>query len=268
MFDSKECSVELPAGEAVTASAWCDDDFDDLAYLITVDELNTGWVEDDRHVLPDLESIPPGPFLAVLLGAIDRSRLDGYDLVRVLQSQERLVAHSQAETMGDMVEVSYAAPGDATSEPARLAAAFEFASDEIRAALVLTRRSAEYRLSFADDLIERLPRVWHMLREGWIDLARARVVSNGTAHLDDGEARALVDEIAERAPSLTTSQLAALIRRLCVEVDPEKAKQRAEYAKSERRFIVEPTSDGTGNVHLLDIDLVDAKAIGRESTHT
>ena len=160
MFDAKNASVELPAGEADTSSVWCDDDFDDFVYLMTADEMNTGWVDDERDVLPDLEAIPPGPFLAVLLESMDRSKLNGFDLVRLLRARERQVSHGQAGAMADTVEISYAAPGDAGSEPERLAEAFRFASDEIRAALALTRRSAEYRLAFATDLKERLPRVW------------------------------------------------------------------------------------------------------------
>ena len=263
MFATKDASVELPLEEAEAISAWPDAALDDLTYILTVDELNTGWIEEDRHVLPELESMPPGPFLAIVLESIDRSRLNGYDLVRLLRARERQLAHCQADGMSDMVEISYAAPGDSESNPDRLAEAFEFASDEIRAALALTRRSADYRLSFADDLIRRVPRVWRMLSEGVIDVPRARVMSNGTAHLDEDEARGVIDEVADRAPRMTTGQLAALIRKLCVESDPEKAEKRVDRAKSERRFIVEATSDGTGNVHLLDIDLADAKAIGK-----
>lgn len=94
MFDKNDAAVVEPlAGEADTTSVWCEDGFDDLVFLITVDELNTGWDSDDRHVLPDLESFAPGPFLAVLLEWVDRSKLNGFDLVRVLQARERLVSH-------------------------------------------------------------------------------------------------------------------------------------------------------------------------------
>jgi hypothetical protein len=80
MFDNEDASGGLSVEEAEASSSWPDDGLDDLIYLLTVDELNTGWSEDDRHVLPDLESIPPGPFLAIVLESIDRSRLNGYDL--------------------------------------------------------------------------------------------------------------------------------------------------------------------------------------------
>ncbi len=191
MFEMRTAWVGLHAGKADngdTVSVWCDEGLDDLAYRITVDELESVWVEEERHLLPDIDSIPPGPFLAVLLEYVDRSRLNGFDLVRLLCSRERMVSHTQAEAMADAVEVSHAAPGDASSDVERLKEAFGYAADEVRAGLVLTRRAAQYRLSFASDLMMRLPRVWHMLGEGLIDLARARVVSNGTAHLDPSEA--------------------------------------------------------------------------------
>ncbi|MFV1963518.1 MAG: hypothetical protein ACC658_17025, partial [Acidimicrobiia bacterium] len=43
--------------------------------------------ETDRQSLPgDLEQIPPGPFLAVILSGVDRSKLSGYDTVRVMKA--------------------------------------------------------------------------------------------------------------------------------------------------------------------------------------
>lgn len=118
-------------------------------------------------------------------------------------------------------------------------------------------------MSLAVDLVERLPRAWSMLSDGLIDVARARVIRDGTAHLDDLEARRVVAQVADRAPGLTTGQLAALIRRLCVELDPDKATKKAEHAHGERRLVIEPTVDGTGNLHLFDIDIADARGIGK-----
>ncbi len=100
MFDRESVSVGLRAGEADTASVWDDDGFDDLVYLLTVEE-NT-CREDDRHVLPDLDSISPGLFLYAILGSVDRSRLNGFDLVRLLRARERLVSHHQAGSAADV----------------------------------------------------------------------------------------------------------------------------------------------------------------------
>jgi hypothetical protein len=99
MFDTKTASVELLAGEADVSSGWADD-VDRLADLVTVDEVASGWVEEDRHVLPDLDSIPPGPFLFMLLGAVDRAKLNGFDLVEVLKARERMISQCQAGCCG------------------------------------------------------------------------------------------------------------------------------------------------------------------------
>jgi hypothetical protein len=263
MFDNQSVGVGLGAGE----TDWSDpfsDGFDDLCFVITEDELASGWAVEDRHVLPDLDALPPGPFMAVLLEHVDRSKLNGFDLVRVLQARERQIAHSQAGSMADAVEVSYSAPGDADSEAIRLQEAFEFASDEIRAALTLTRRSAEYRLGLASDVVERLPGVFRLLEEGLIDLAKARVFVQGTCHVSEETARSVVSQLADVAPRLTTGQLRSHIRRLCVETDPDEAAKREETAHEDRRLVIEATDDGTANLFLLGLKIGDARAIGRK----
>lgn len=259
MFDHEDVVVGLWPGER--PEGWAAED--DLAYRITVEELKTPRNEDSRHVLPDLESIPPGPFLAAIVTSVDRSKLNGFDLVRLLKARERLVAHSQAGVAADTFEMAHATPGDEDSDAERLEEGFEYAADELRPALVVTRSAANRRLGLAFDLLERLPLVWALLDEGQIDLARARVMCNGTAHLDEDEARRVVDLVAERASRLTTGQLAAWIRRLCVDSDPEKARKRYDHALEERKVWIEQTEFGTGNVHLLDIDIADARAIGK-----
>jgi len=69
--------------------------------------------------------------------------------------------------------------------------------------------------------------------------------------------------VSERASRLTTGQLAAWIRRLCVESDPEQAVKRRVRALQDRKLWVEPTVDGTAHLHLFDIDISDARAIGK-----
>jgi hypothetical protein len=222
-----------------------------------------GWVEDDQDFLPDLETVQPSPYLAVILASVDRSKLNGYDLVRLLQARERIVAHSQAGAIADTHEIAYASPGPQLSPVSREEVPFEFAADELRPALCLTRRAAENRMDVAIDLRERLPRVWEMLDQGLIDLARARVLADGTSHVSQETGRRVVDILAEIAPRLTTGQLQARLRRLCIETNPDDARKRRETAYGQRLMVIEPTIDGTANLHLLDIDMADARAIGR-----
>jgi hypothetical protein len=95
--------------------------------------------------------------------------------------------------------------------------------------------------------------VWEALMVGLIDLRRARTLVSGTCHLPVGTARGVIDKIIVRASRLTTGQIAAVLRRLCVETDPEEAVSRYRGAVEERRVVIEPTVDGTAN--LLGLDL-------------
>lgn len=259
MFDSQESVVGLLPGESLETLAV----EDQLAYEVTCRVLADGWGPEDRDVLPDLESIPPGPFLAVVLERADRSRLNGFDLVRLLQARERQNAHGAAQSMADVVEVSYSAPGDAGSEPDRLREQFEFAADELRPALTLSRRAAEFRLSDATEMCERLPQVWELLDGGLIDVSKARAFAAGTGHLPETTARSVVARLAEAAPRLTVGQLKARIRKLCISVDPEDARRRERSAHDDRRLVLEPTPEGTADLHLFGLSLGDARAIGR-----
>jgi hypothetical protein len=66
--------------------------------------------------------------------------------------------------------------------------------------------------------------------------------------------------VVEHAPRLTTGQLAARIRRSCLETDPENAKHRYQQGLADRRVVAEANPDGTGNLlgYQLPIDRVTA----------
>jgi len=167
-------------------------------------------VSDDDHGLPaDLESIPPGLLLAVIVSSVERDGLSGCDRVRLLKADSRMVAHFQARLYADIESVS-----DSVSELDVLdgpdpQVVFETASSEIQAALNLTRRSADIQVELASLLCEPLPRVWEALNHGLIDLARARILSDLTLPLPVELAQEVFDTALERAPGLTTGQLRA-----------------------------------------------------------
>jgi len=129
----------------------------------------------------------------------------------------------------------------------------ELASAEIRAALNLTRSAADTELAFAMDLRQRLPKVHQMLADGSIDVRRARTIDHETSHLTIATARGVVERIAEAAPELTTGQLRARIKKLCIQADVEEAKKRYKQAVEQRRVIAEPSVDGTANLTGLDL---------------
>ncbi|MDH5373394.1 MAG: 13E12 repeat family protein, partial [Acidimicrobiia bacterium] len=193
----------------------------------------------------------PGPVLAGYLASIDIATLSGYARVVVMRAHSRMVSHYQAHLYSDMAAVVDALDESDGLEDLELV--IESAAAEIRAALRLTRRAADSELALAMDLRERLPRVWDLLCSGDLDIRRAKTISYGTSHLGQETARVVVEQVIEGAAGLTTGQLAAQIRRLCIEVDPDSAKERFEHAVEGRRLMMEPTTEGTA--HLGGFDL-------------
>lgn len=213
----------------------------------------------DTHIPDRLDQMAPGPVLAAYLASVDVRRLSGHDRVVVLRAHQRMVAHYQAKLYDDMVSVrdAFREMGDDAEDAAMMAAS------EIRCALHLTRRSADVELSFALDLAHRLPKVLRMLAGGVIDYRRARTIERGTCHLSAATAQGVVDRVESAAPMMTTGQLAARVRKMCIEADSEEAGYRYDRAVKERRFVAEPTVDGTANLLGLDLPPDRVAAVSR-----
>ncbi len=90
MFDAGASGVGLLAGETDEYDSLFDDEFDDLVYRLTLEALAEdaeGQDASSRQVLASgLNRIPPGPHLAAVVGWVERSNLNGYDLVRVMKA--------------------------------------------------------------------------------------------------------------------------------------------------------------------------------------
>lgn len=224
---------------------------DEDIHRLIQDESSANTQDPGKHVIPpDLDSIPPGPFLSALLSSIDGTKLSGYDLVVVMRARSRQIAHEQARLYADMAQITHCeGPGYERSPEA-----LEFASDEIRAALNMTRKSADSEMSFALELRDRLPRVFEIMLRGDIDLRRAKVIYYQTRNLPAETARAAIDAIIDDAPELTSGQLYHRLRKLCVDIDPEAAKERYEDSKTERRVVPEANPSGTANILGLDLE--------------
>ena len=119
-----------------------------------------------------LEEVEPGLELAGWLMAYSDVRMSGYDRIVVLRAHQRMAYHYAAQVLRDMAEVSAAFVAE---DSVNVQSADEYAAAEIRAALRLTRRSADAELSFALDLQRRLPQVFESLDSGNIDVRRAKV---------------------------------------------------------------------------------------------
>jgi hypothetical protein len=221
---------------------------------------------DGERLAVNLGALSPGLELAIALDGIERDKLSGHDRVLVLQSQARQVAHYQAEFYADVQSVWDAerdvcdeTMSDLRTEGLTWSSEIdEMASAEVRAALTLTRRAADQVVGLAYDLRVRQPAVWAALSEGRIDIFKARVICDQTCHLDLETARKVADEALERASNQTTGQLAARLRRLCIAVDPDAAKERYEARLVDRKLVIQATEDGTANLFAFDLPAAEA----------
>lgn len=212
--------------------------------------------------LPEgLAEMAPGTRLGSALASVNRDRLNGADRVTLMQAWNRQVAHAQAELYASMTAVADAeAEAFPEDDPFNINDA---AASEIRAALTLTRRSADYHLGFAQQLVEAYPEVWKALHRGHVDLPKTRVIINQTSHLD----REIADEVIEialvQAPRQTTGQLQARLQKLVIAVDPDSARERYEESVAERRVWRQANSSGTANLFGLELPVADSNAAMR-----
>lgn len=214
-----------------------------------IDEYPRNWPD---GVPRSLDRVAPGPILAAYLSSIDVRRISGHDRVTVLRARQRMASHYAAQLLDDMDAVASIFT-DGVDDPSRLTRQLMNAATEIRVALNLTRRAADIELTFALDLAERHPKVRNALSTGRIDARRARIIANDTVHLDDEVAAQVVERIIDDAPNLTTGQLAAKIRRACIEVAPEEAEERYAIALDDRRVTTRPSDDGTAHIYAMDL---------------
>ena len=221
---------------------------------ITVAEFAV-WDQDssETQIIPsDLAEWEPGPYLGVVLSAIDPARVTGHDRVTLMKAHARQVSHDQAAYYRSIGEVATSVPN--SPDPlVRSDEWFEYANMEVRAALTLTRRAADSELGFAHDLLERLPEVWGALDAGTIDIRKAREIARGTGHLQETDARDVADRVLPAASGLTTGQLRARIQRLCLETNPEDASDRLSQGLEDRRVFTQANPNGTADLLALQL---------------
>src|SRR5262245_32628594 len=146
-----------------------------------------------------------GPKLAAMLSLVaDLPSLTGSQCVDVLKARHRQSNHERGQLLAVVAEVTRRTDADKTVfEDCPI----EFGVDEVRAALVMTRRAAGDLCGLAEDLRSRLPQVQAALAAGTIDQPRARVFSLWTDNLTDKHARTVVARLLPKAARLTTGQL-------------------------------------------------------------
>ena len=106
-------------------------------------------------------------------------------------------------------------------------------TQEVSCELAVSLRAADALISLAAALDTRLVLTREALAGGVISLAKARIIAEATAVLDDDRAAAAETLIAGQLAGKTPGQIAALIARAVVQVDPDGARKRRERAQQE-----------------------------------
>jgi hypothetical protein len=189
-----------------------------------------------------LDTCAPGESLVRRADAVTHdgrlAQLNDDELIGVVRAWRRLESWCSAGTLAAIAELARRRPAERTAPagpgqfPAQLS---EFISDEIAAALTLSRRTADAYLDLALDLALRLPATARALREGVIDYPRARLIADLTRILSDEDARAVEARILAAAGDQTAAQLQAAVNRAVITVDPEAATRRRQEAQKDPR---------------------------------
>lgn len=221
-----------------------------------------GWITAPtgvRGVLPaELETMLPGPELGVVVAGVDRSRLNGYELVVLMGAERRQIMFYEAASLETAAALAHTPPGFAGSPPERVAVVDEYAADELRPALGWTRRAADRFLALALDVTERFPLVLTEMKRGRIDAPKARVIVATLTHLENHQIAEITGNQLADAAEKTTGELGARLRRAAITVDPLSAQKRYERGLKERFVELFSNEDGTANLTAYRLPVLEA----------
>jgi hypothetical protein len=251
MFDQLGTAIGLLPGESGESV----EKQNQFAYEVTGREWAEDWVDPDRHVLPGaLESIPVGPYLAAIVTSVDRTRLNGHDVVRLMQAEARLENSLAAQKLASAAEVAHCPPGGPDSPVERDQGEIEYAAVEIAAALTLTRRASEALMDRALWLSSVGRRVAEMWDNGRISEVKTREFDRHLSHLDADTVESVLDATLEEAEGLTTGQLRHRVSKQVMIEDPDGAKSSFHEGLEERKVVSQANPDFTGCLHVCSAD--------------
>jgi hypothetical protein len=149
-------------------------------------------------------------------------------------------------------------PGGARWTPEQV---FDNAVEEVRAELVMTRRSAGVELTNAY-FVASLPRVTQALSDGLIDRVRAIKFAEGCAELTAEQTEVLLDEVLPHAATLTATGLEERITKVAIALDPAWAERRYTQAIREQKVVGYLNKDGSATLAGQNLPADDAAMAG------
>jgi hypothetical protein len=185
------------------------------------------------------EALPSAALTQVLDAASGPGRRGGADAderIGMLGRWDATEAWCAAAKLGVLAALirDRAQPGYKLQQPSGLPTAWQDGlTEEVSMDLGISLRAADALLELAWNLEARLVLTREALAAGAISLAKARIIAEATSVLDDERAAAAETMIAGQLAGATHGQIAAMIARAVVKVDPEGARKRREKAQKE-----------------------------------
>ena len=191
------------------------------------------------------------------------------ELVGVLRAWGRLESWAAERKLAVIAELirRRPAPGNPPSGPGGMPGGWgTFCGDELAAAVAISAQAAEKTLQLAHDLASRLPGTARALREGLIDLGKARIIAEVTRVLDPEEAAAAEALILAKVAGKTPGQVRVIAARAATSINPAAAQVRRERAQRDAR--VELWREDAGTAALCGRDLPPAEALAADQRIT
>jgi hypothetical protein len=171
------------------------------------------------------------------------------ELMGLMGTRQRLQSRQAWELLITVAEFIRRRPGAGCvlDGPGRMPRVWhEHAPSELATQLHITAGAADDLLDLAHDLMVKLPRTAAALRDGIIDVDKARIIALRCSALTPDEARA-AEAILFGEPDvdeMTWRMIRDRIARAAIEINPEAAVKRREQAAKQRRVEVLPEDSG------------------------
>ncbi len=190
---------------------------------------------------PSMGDTAPSGLFALELDHSTRepAGLSDAELVDAVIGFDRTAAWATARQYALLAEFHRRGDGEPGDVPVRA-----WAAQEVALAVTVSSGAAANRLAEADRFAGPLAETRALLAAGRIDAARARLICERTAVLDDAKTGEVQARVLPGAAGQTWAQLNAALRRAVLAVDAEGAAARHRWARAGRRVEVFDGDDG------------------------
>src|SRR3954447_20540877 len=177
----------------------------------------------DGCILENVEEVPAGPWLAVVLDSVEMAALTSWELPAYLRACARVEAWAAARKTAAVAELASRAEASGPDK-------------EVSLALREPGGAAQTRVHFSRRLRRLLPQTWRRFQHGQLSEDQAMAVATGTAGCNDPQMLAEVEDrvytkqgAAAKVPAELRRDARVALRRC----DPAGAQQRAGEAREQ-----------------------------------